>query len=301
MDYSVIAPAYNEEGNVAPLIEKITGAMSGVTEAYEIIIVDDGSTDGTLEKLQALREEHRNLAIISLAENSGQTVGMQAGFDYAKGERIVTMDSDLEKDPKFIPVMIDKMESESLDAVYFKKIYQDVPWKRRIASDLANRFRRAVTGDKAADVGSTYILFRRNVFKGRNFGSGFHRYFIGFMEVEGLKMDCVQGPVYLRPSGETKYTNFGRLKQGLADMFYYYLYKNKRTSLVKTVFLLFGIGAMFYLLSLPAQTAVISFVGLILTTILALTLHVVHLLVQGRRLPYAVKGYWPSLNSLDGS
>ena len=108
MKYTIIAPAYNEAENVKPLTIKITETMDMVGEKYEILLIDDGSTDETLENLRLLQEKYDTLTVISLAENSGQTVAYQAGFDYAKGERIVTMDSDLEKDPAYIRDMIEK-------------------------------------------------------------------------------------------------------------------------------------------------------------------------------------------------
>ena len=139
--------------------------MDGVGEPYEIMIVDDGSTDETLENLKRLQEKFDTLTVVSLMENSGQTVAYQAGFDHAKGERIVTMDGDLEKDPAYIKPMIEKMDAENLDIVYFRKEYVDVPFKRKFASKAANMFRRAVTGDKATDVGSTFFALPKKLFE----------------------------------------------------------------------------------------------------------------------------------------
>lgn len=295
MKYTIIAPAYNEEGNVEPLVRRISEAMDKVDAETEILIVDDGSTDSTFARLRKLTGEFPSLRVVSLAENRGQTAAYQAGFDFATGERIITMDADLEKDPAFIPEMIKKLESERLDIVYFRKLYKDVPFIRKLASKTANIFRRAVTGDKALDVGSTFILYRWNIFKGRNFSSGFHRFFIGFMETEGLNVGYIEGPVYKRPHGETKYTTFGRLKQGLLDLFYFYLYKNQKNSLYKIIFAL----SAFYIicLSIPAGATVRMVINLIMIAAMASLgagiLHVSRLLAQQKRLPYKIKEIWP--------
>ncbi len=298
MKYTIIAPAYNEAENVAPLVDKITEAMEKVGGKYEIMIIDDGSTDETFENLRLLQERYDTLTVISLMENSGQTVAYQAGFDHAKGERIVTMDSDLEKDPAYILDMIEKMDAENLDIVYFRKEYVDVPLKRKLASKAANVFRRIVTGDEAEDVGSTYLLYRENFLKGRNYTSGFHRFFIGFMEVEGRTMGHVEGKVYVRPHGVTKYTNWGRLKQGLSDLFFFYLYKNKRINAIRLIIGASVITAL--VLVAPVhwliKSSVLALFLLIIGFLAALSLHSVHLLVQMRRLPYRIKEVWPSRN-----
>ncbi len=294
MDYSIIAPAYNEEGNVEPLTQRIAEAMDPLGVTYEIIIIDDGSTDGTLAKLRELQNRFSQLVVISLAENSGQSISMQAGFDLALGERIITMDSDLEKDPKFIPAMIEKLDQNNLDLVYFRKLYQNIPWKRKFASRVANIFRTAFTGDKASDVGSTFIVYRENFFKGRNFGSGFHRYFIGFCESEGLCMDYVEGPVYQRPSGVTKYTNIGRLQEGLADLFYYLLYKNRKSNAPKVAFVVgaLALGAGWHQLPGSLRCAFAISAIILGTLLFAVTVHCVHLLVRQSRKPYRIRGVW---------
>ncbi len=295
MKYTVIAPAYNEEGNVEPLVRRICEVMDKIGVETEILIVDDGSTDLTFARLKQLTGEFPSLTVISLEENRGQTVAYQAGFDFATGERIVTMDADLEKDPAFIPEMIEKLDGQQLDIVYFRKLYKDVPLIRKLASRAANIFRRAVTGDKAVDVGSTFILYRWNIFKGRNFASGFHRFFIGFMETEGLSMGYIEGPVYKRAHGETKYTTLGRLKQGLLDLFYFYLYKNRKIGLYKIIFALsaFFIISLFIPAGAQVRTAVNIFMLAALASLGAGIVHVSHLLVQSGRLPYKIREIWP--------
>ncbi len=292
MKYTIIAPAYNEEGNVQPLIEKIEAAMKPTGAEYEIMIVDDGSTDGTLKRLKELAETHTNLTVVSLMENSGQTVAFQAGFDNAEGERVITIDSDLEKDPAYIPQMIEKMEKENLDLVYFRKLYKkDIPFKRRFGSYIANRFRNFVTGDKAVDVGSTFKLYRKNIFKGRNFGSGFHRYFIGFMEAEGLSMGYIEGDVFNRPTGETKYTNLGRLKQGLYDLFYFYLYKNKFVGVHKLIFVMTALLIVFIIWPVNPYLRTFVFVSyaLFAALIMSFSIHSLHLMIQRQKTPYQIK------------
>jgi len=299
MKYSVIAPAYNEEGNVGPLVARLTEAMEKAQGDYEIIIVDDGSTDDTLATLKLLQKRYPNLTVIVLEANSGQTVAYQVGFDHARGGRIVTLDSDLEKDPAYIPQMIKKLDDDNLDVVYFRKLYKNIPFIRKFASAVANRFRRAVTGDKARDVGSTLVVYRENFFKGRNYCSGFHRFFLGFLEVEGKKMDYVEGDVFNRPTGETKYTTWGRLKQGLADLYYYYLYKTGKTGPGGFMIGLAVLALIILIapLALSLQVAALGAIALVYALIVSLNRHVCHLLVLQKRPPYRIKEYLPGASA----
>lgn len=296
MKYSVIAPLFDEEDNVEPLVTKLIQVMEKVGEEYELLMVDDGSTDATLGRLIDLLPTTPRLRVISFTENRGQTVGLQAGFDYSTGERIITIDGDLEKDPEYILEMIKKLESKNLDLVYFQKIYQqDVPFMRRAASKIANLFRKAVIGDQAVDVGSTFIVFRANYLKGRNLSSGLHRFFIGLMESEGKSIGYVNGPVYNRAHGQTKYTSWGRLKQGLLDMFYFYLYRNRKTALPKIVMGVSAVALLTFIfpVGLFIKTVIGALAIIATGALLTFMIHTNHLLVLQKRLPYQIKGVWP--------
>ena len=304
MKYSVIAPLYNEEENAEPLVKRLSDVMEKLNVEFELLLINDGSSDGTLARLLDLVEKYSHLRVVAFKENRGQTVALQAGFDFATGDRVITIDGDLEKDPKYIGEMIEKLEGENLDLVYFQKLYQsDVPWVRRFASRIANRFRQAIIGDKAVDVGSTFIVFRENYLKGRNYSSGFHRFFIGFLEAEGKAIGHVTGPVHNREFGETKYTSWGRLKQGLCDLFYFYLYRNRKIGLPKVVMVATGVTALFLLLPVGATLKAIAgaFAIVAAGSLLMLLTHAGHLMIQQKRTPYKIKGVWPAENKKEGA
>ena len=114
--YSVIIPFYNEEDNIPLVMEQVVSVMDGITNDYEIIAVDDGSTDNSFQCLKNAITQYRQLKIIKLRRNFGQTPAIQAGIDHAKGERIITMDGDLQNDPKDFPLLIKKL-NEGYDVV----------------------------------------------------------------------------------------------------------------------------------------------------------------------------------------
>lgn len=295
MKYTVIAPVYNELDNVEPLAEKIAEVMDKLGEDYEILLVDDGSTDGTFERLEQLTGKMEKVVVLTLTKNSGQTVALQAGFDHARGERIVTIDGDLQMDPAHIAEMVKKMDAENLDLVYLRKIYHNVPFMKRFASWIANRFRRIVSGDSAVDVGSNYKLYRQNVFKGMNFCSGLHRFFTGFMEIEGASMGYVEGTISQRLRGESKYTNWFRLRQGLADMFYFYMYKNRRAGAYKIIAALGACGLLATFLPIGPDLRLLLFALLALLVIYTLKLvnHALHVSSMRLQIPYSVKSILP--------
>ncbi|MGQ0614231.1 MAG: glycosyltransferase family 2 protein [Planctomycetaceae bacterium] len=287
---TVICPAYNEAENLELLVQRI-GEVLGTTDPdHEILVVDDGSTDGSLALLERLVKTTPNLTVVALAGNHGQTKALQAGFDHASGRRIVTIDSDLQMDPGDIPRMIEKLERDGLDIVYVRKRYENAPWIRRFASAAANRFRRAVTKDTAIDVGCNYKVYRRNFLRGRNFGSGLHRFFTGFAEAEGLSLGWVEGKIAPRTVGFSKYTVFGRLRQGLADMFYYALHRSPRTRIPRLLWMLWLAAVLVCVLPVGSglREALLLALAGVHTAVLALLAHALHLTVMRTRVPYRV-------------
>ena len=117
MDVSIISPVFNEKDNLEPFIKQVSDALSKEAWTWELILVDDGSEDGSFNLLQKLSKSQKNLRIISLSKNFGQTSAIQAGFDNASGKYLVTLDSDLQNDPKDIPNLLHKLINENLDLV----------------------------------------------------------------------------------------------------------------------------------------------------------------------------------------
>ena len=154
MDVSIISPVFNEKDNLEPFIKQVSDALSKEAWTWELILVDDGSEDGSFNLLQKLSKSQKNLRIISLSKNFGQTSAIQAGFDNASGKYLVTLDSDLQNDPKDIPNLLHKLINENLDLVVgWRKDRKDNFLFRNLPSYIANKLIGAITGVKRMIMG----------------------------------------------------------------------------------------------------------------------------------------------------
>ena len=160
---SVIIPARNEERNLPPLIERLYSALRAIGRPFEAIVVNDGSTDGSLRVLRDLVASHRELRVIDLARNYGQTSAMMAGFTYARGDIIVAIDADLQNDPEDIPLLLTKLD-EGYDVVSgWRRERQDATIRRNLVSRIANVIISLLSGVHLHDFGCTLKAYRRNV------------------------------------------------------------------------------------------------------------------------------------------
>ena len=137
-DISIISPIYNEQENIRNFVSAVYSSMSSQNYNWELILVDDGSTDESRSLLKSLAKDHHNLRVLLLSKNFGQTPAIQAGFDHAKGNVIVTLDSDMQNDPKDIPLLVNKLKSENLDLVVgWRKDRKDNFFLRNFPSMIA--------------------------------------------------------------------------------------------------------------------------------------------------------------------
>ena len=152
---SLVVPLYNERDNVAPLLAGIHEALADYPDPWELIAVDDGSGDGTAERLTAEARRHGpHVRVLTLQRNFGQTAAMQAGIDAARGDLIATLDGDLQNDPADIPRLIERLLAEQLDLVVgWRRRRQDNVWLRTIPSRIANRLIGNITGVRLHDYG----------------------------------------------------------------------------------------------------------------------------------------------------
>ena len=162
IELSLVVPVFNEEESVGPLIERICSAMVNFTKRWELILIDDGSTDATLANARrSLGREGLTLRIVELQRNFGQTAAMQAGIDTATGRLIATMDGDLQNDPKDIPSMVEELERRQLDLlVGWRRNRQDGLFLRKIPSWCANYLIGRITGVKLHDYGCSLKIYR---------------------------------------------------------------------------------------------------------------------------------------------
>ena len=204
---SVVVPVYNEEDNVSNLVEQVSSALRPTGWDFELLIIDDGSSDGTVTVLECLTRSNPRLHCIFLMRNYGQSTALQAGFDHASGEYIVTLDGDLQNDPADIPALIKLLESDSnVDCVSgWRRSRQDAAISRKLPSRIANALISRVTRVKLHDYGCALKAYRSSIIKSLRLYGELHR-FIPALAVEvGAKI--VEVPVNHRPrsAGVSKY------------------------------------------------------------------------------------------------
>lgn len=215
---SVVVPVKDEAANVGPLAREIAAALAG-EGPHEIIFVDDGSADGTLEALLGLKAEIAPLRVLRHGRNQGQSRSIWTGARAARGPVIVTLDGDGQNDPADIPMLLAKLRSNpSLGMVSGVRVKRQDTASRRIASRLGNRFRAAMLGDGATDTGCGIKAFYRAAFLQLPYFDHMHRYLIALVQRHGWKVDYA--PVNHRPrlAGRSKYTNLGRSLVSIYDM-----------------------------------------------------------------------------------
>ncbi|MCU0579435.1 MAG: glycosyltransferase family 2 protein, partial [Desulfobacterota bacterium] len=208
MKLSIVIPFYNEVKNIPSLLEEIYQALRPTGWLYEIVAVDDGSKDGTLELLRQELGRFDHFQLIRFRKNFGQTAAMAAGFDRATGEIIITMDGDLQNDPADIPRLVDKI-GEGYDIVSgWREKRKDPFLTRRLPSHLANKIISWVTGVKLHDYGCTLKAFKQEVAKHIRLYGEMHRFIPAIASWMGVTIDEI--PVNHRPR------KFGRSKYGLS-------------------------------------------------------------------------------------
>ena len=218
-DLSVVFPVYNEEENIPHLLREIAAALDGHGWTYEIVAVDDGSSDRSLDVLRESRDRHPALRVLALAKNSGQTAALDAAWRAARGRMVVSLDADLQNDPADIPRMVRKLEETSSDMVIGVRVNRQDTWSRRMQSRIGNSVRNWITGDQITDTGCSLKLVKRDAIDRVRLFTGMHRFLPTLVRYAGFKL--VEMPVNHRPRqfGVSKYVAMNRAFRGLADCF----------------------------------------------------------------------------------
>lgn len=206
---SVVVPMYNEVGNAVPMVDAVQSALASYPWPWELIVVDDGSTDGTGQALdRRAREVGPHIRVVHLARNFRQTAAMQAGIDAARGDVIATLDGDLQNDPADIPHMVARLLEEDLDLVAgWRKERQDGFLLRRLPSILANRLIRKVSGLHFQDLGCSLKVFRASVLRQVRLYGEMHRFIPAWLATVTSPSRMAEEPVrhHARRAGESKY------------------------------------------------------------------------------------------------
>jgi len=205
LDISVVIPVYNEEDNIPPLYDELSAALNELGLSYEVIVIDDGSKDDSFNRLKAIHEKDPRWQIISFRRNFGQTAGMAAGFEASRGKTVITIDADLQNDPRDIGKILDKME-EGYDIVSGWRVDRKEPFlSRRLPSITANKLISRTTGVHLHDYGCTLKAYDRFVAKNVKLYGELHRFIPALSSQLGVKVAEV--PVNDRPRlhGSSKY------------------------------------------------------------------------------------------------
>lgn len=216
VDISVVAPVFNEEGNLEKLTEEIDAAIRPLGRSHEIIFVDDKSTDSSLDVLRKLKQTHPHVRILRHGINSGESASSLTGMAHAHGGIIITIDADLQNDPADIPLLLEHL-ADDVAAVCGVRRKREDDWVKRLSSRTANAFRNTVTGDRIADAGCTYRAIRRDALRDIPVFNGLHRFLPTLLRMQGFKVVEVRVNHRPRTAGVSKYGVGNRTWRGLVD------------------------------------------------------------------------------------
>jgi glycosyltransferase involved in cell wall biosynthesis len=215
-DLSLVIPVYNERDNLSPLVGEIAASLRGAGFRYEVLMVDDGSTDGSAEALAALRRDHPELRVVRLARNAGQTAAMDAGFRRARGGVVVTLDADLQNDPADIPLLV--RELEGWDAVVGVRRVRRDGLVRRVSSRVANYVRNRLSDETISDTGCSLKAYRREAVARLKLYRGMHRFLPTLLKMEGFRVREIPVGHRARAHGRSKYGISNRLVPSFVDL-----------------------------------------------------------------------------------
>jgi glycosyltransferase involved in cell wall biosynthesis len=217
IEISLVIPVYNEEESLPELCEALGRVCPALGRSYEIIFVDDGSSDRSFDVLTRLRAGDPRVRILRFRRNFGQTAALAAGFDHARGDIIITLDADLQNDPADIAALLEKMDAGFDIVSGWRKARKDRFLSRRLPSILANRLISRFTGVRLHDYGCTLKAFRREVVKNVNLYGELHRFIPAIASTMGVSLAEIEVRHRPRLKGKSKY-NIMRTPKVLLDL-----------------------------------------------------------------------------------
>jgi glycosyltransferase involved in cell wall biosynthesis len=217
LDITIVVPVYNEIDNSGPLIDRVRATLDGTGLAWEFLAVDDGSTDGSGERLDELARSEARIRVLHFQANCGQSAGLDAGFKMARGRLVALLDADLQTYPEDLPKLIEMLESEKHDAVVgIRAERHDSGWKR-FSSRFANGVRNRLTREDIQDTGCPIKVFRAEAIRSVKMFTGMHRFLPTLLRMEGYTVKQVPVRHTERTAGTSKYGTWDRAFSGLRD------------------------------------------------------------------------------------
>jgi glycosyltransferase involved in cell wall biosynthesis len=216
INISVVVPVFNEEGNLPILIPKLVQVLNPLGLAYEMIFVDDGSSDGSRGILREMASQYPSLRIIGLKKNRGLSTALLAGIREVRGEKIVTLDSDLQNNPEDIPRLLSYLDRYDMATGWRQK--RDDPWLKRISSKIANAIRNRLSGEEIYDSACTLRAFKRECIKEIPVFNGMHRFLSTLVKMKGYRIIEVPVLHHSRRFGKAKYNIRNRALRSFIDL-----------------------------------------------------------------------------------
>jgi len=216
IEISVVVPVFNEEENLPILFSRLVEVLNGLHQPFEMIFVDDGSSDGSRKVLKEMINQYPPLRLIGFKENRGLSTALLAGMREARGKKIVTLDSDLQNDPADIPKLLREMDHYDMATGWRQK--REDPWLKKISSKIANAVRNRLSGERIHDSACTLRAFRRECLQDIWVFNGMHRFLSTLVKMEGYRIVEVPVSHHPRRFGKSKYNIRNRLWRSFIDL-----------------------------------------------------------------------------------
>ncbi len=216
IDISVVVPVFNEEENLPILIPQIVEVLKPLGKSYEMIFVDDGSTDRSRPLLKEMVSQYPQIHVLGFRKNCGETAAGAAGLKEARGEIVITIDADLQNDPKDIPTMLAYMKDYDMVTGWRQK--REDSWVKRITSRIANRIRNRLSGETIRDSGCTFRAYKRECLQNIKLYKGMHRFMPTLVKMEGFRVIEIPVAHHPRKFGVSKYTTWNRMWRAFVDL-----------------------------------------------------------------------------------
>jgi dolichol-phosphate mannosyltransferase len=216
IDISIVAPVYNEEENLPILVSQLVDVLNPLGKSYEMIFVDDASTDRSRSVLKEMVPRVPQIRILGFKKNCGETAAGAAGLKAARGEVVITIDADLQNDPKDIPMLLGYLGKYDMVTGWRQK--RDDSCVKRVTSKIANRIRNTLSGETIRDSGCTYRAYKRECLENIKLYKGMHRFMPTLVKMEGFRVIEVPIAHHPRQFGVSKYTTWNRMWRAFVDL-----------------------------------------------------------------------------------